>query len=457
MRAAGHEIFSSKTCVKTFNTESATNEHMRGAGHDKPKISCKGCARKFYTQSAANEHMRATGHENPNIPCNTCAKKFYTQSAAMGHMIAVGHGSPTTVSSTHGFSNKIWSSTDKGSEVITDITDHTTQDSAFEPPNEARKTSSPELSLARTVYAPSATLTTPAGADKGYISELAEQLFGVVKCPGLTRDVLDRVSRLLPDLLRAFAVRVGYQATSPMDRDIMFYVRKDRVYAHHNSLLPRGPYAYIGLRSVQQSFQRLVDDASNPEEATKADEGLGKDAIDRFMKDTEEYDDVPEQEFDAEAVDLEQDQNNQDDGPEKVMILDFILKTPAYKWLVATLKRETTLMHASPDLMEQIGAQIRRVLLSYGEEVSRKASSQEYRATFELLWSPLQYLKGQQSHVDPEEVLGGAITVTGTVDDAQALTALEYLSQVWSDSGMYFMQLITDVACKVPEHFATGE
>jgi hypothetical protein len=34
---------------------------------------------------------------------------------------------------------------------------------------------------------------------------------------------------LLPDLLRAFAVQVGYQAPSPMHRDVMFYVRKDRM------------------------------------------------------------------------------------------------------------------------------------------------------------------------------------------------------------------------------------
>jgi hypothetical protein len=38
----------------------------------------------------------------------------------------------------------------------------------------------------------------------------------------------------------------------------------------------------------------LVDDALKSEEPAKADEGLGKDAIDRFMKDIEEYDDVPE-------------------------------------------------------------------------------------------------------------------------------------------------------------------
>jgi hypothetical protein len=107
--------------------------------------------------------------------------------------------------------------------------------------------------------------------------------------------------------------------------------------------------------------------------------------------------------------------------------------------------------------MEQIGAQIRGVLLSYGDEVSRKTPSQEYEATFELLWNPLHYLKNQPPHDDAEEVLGGAITLTGTVNDAQALTAPEYLCQVWPDSGMHVMQLITDVACQDSEHIATSE
>jgi hypothetical protein len=227
MRDAGHKNISCKTCAKKFRTQSAADQHITDTKHGSPSISCKTCTRIFNTQGAANDHMRAAGHEN--ISYKTCAKEFRTQSAADQHLTATKHGSQTTASHTHVFSNKIWSSTGKGSEVITDATDHATQDSALEPQNEARKTSSPELSLARTIYAPSATLTTPSRGDKGYIGELAEQLFGIVNCPGLTRDALDRVSRLLPDLLRAFAVQVGYQAPSPMHRDVMYYVRKHRM------------------------------------------------------------------------------------------------------------------------------------------------------------------------------------------------------------------------------------
>jgi nucleoside phosphorylase len=152
-----------------------------------------------------------------------------SQPPSLKHSFARVSTIPTTVSHTHGFPDMIWSSTGKDSEIVTDATDHTTQDSALNAPNEEQKTASPELSSARTVYAPSATLTTPALGDKGYTGELAEQLFGVVNCTGLTRDALDRLSQSLPDLLRAFAVKVGYQAPSPMHRNVMFYVRRDRV------------------------------------------------------------------------------------------------------------------------------------------------------------------------------------------------------------------------------------
>lgn len=210
----------------------------------------------------------------------------------------------------------------------------------------------------------------------------------------------------------------------------------------------------IGLRSVQESFQQIVDYMSQPEEATKVNEDFGKDAINRYMEDTDRYDDVPEQHIE---FDPDRGQKQQDDTPNSGMIFDFILQTSAYKWLVATLKRETTLTRASPDLMEEIGAQIRGVLPSSGEEVSRKASSQEYMATFEILWNPLQYVKEQKYTESPEEALEGAIAITGTVDDAQALTTLEYLCQVWPTSGIYVMQLITDVACTIHEHLASGE
>jgi hypothetical protein len=138
---------------------------------------------------------------------------------------------PSTVSHTHGLSNMIGSSTGKGTEAITDFTDHTKQHPTVGAQRDKQEEHPSSLgpSTARTIYAPSATLTSPAVRDKGFITDLAAKLFGVVNCPGITEDALNRISKLLPGLLRAFAVKVGYQAQTSMHRDVMFYVRRERM------------------------------------------------------------------------------------------------------------------------------------------------------------------------------------------------------------------------------------
>jgi hypothetical protein len=134
---------------------------------------------------------------------------------------------------------------------------------------------------------------------------------------------------------------------------------------------------------------------------------------------------------------------------------DFIVKTPAYSWLVASLYREATLTRATPDLMEGIRGKILGALPSH-HKVSRKTSSQEYKATFELDWDPLSFVKEQQYTESPDEALERAITLTGSADDAQAMTTIEYLSQTWPATGKHVMRLVTDVA-RNTGHYASCE
>jgi hypothetical protein len=130
---------------------------------------------------------------------------------------------------------------------------------------------------------------------------------------------------------------------------------------------------------------------------------------------------------------------------------DFVVKTPAYHWLVATLQREVTLKRATPDLMEDISKKILVALPSY-RKVSRNAPSQEYKATFELDWDPLSFVKEQQYTESPDEALERAITLTGSANDAQAVTTGEYLSQTWPATGKHVMRLVTDVVRNTADH-----
>lgn len=123
---------------------------------------------------------------------------------------------------------------------------------------------------------------------------------------------------------------------------------------------------------------------------------------------------------------------------------DYILKTPAYDWLIGTLQRESTLKRATPvDVMNRIRADILAALPA-SRRVSRSTPSQRYKATFELRWDPLAFVE-EQAYIEAAEVaLRRAITITGSADDAQAATTRDYLVQTWPN-GEEVMQLIEDV------------
>jgi hypothetical protein len=135
---------------------------------------------------------------------------------------------------------------------------------------------------------------------------------------------------------------------------------------------------------------------------------------------------------------------------------DFIIGTPAYSWLVATLQREASLTRATPDLMEDIRNTIFAALPSK-RKVSRKAPSPEYKATFCLEWDPLSFVKEQRYTESPEVALERAITLTGSVNDAQAVTTREYLSQTWPATGIQVMRLVTGVAGNEIGHHITSK
>jgi len=130
---------------------------------------------------------------------------------------------------------------------------------------------------------------------------------------------------------------------------------------------------------------------------------------------------------------------------------NFILTTPAYTWLIKSLQREVTITRADPDMMEIIGNKIFGALPSY-RKVSRKVSSPEYKATFEVDWDPLAFVKEQQYTVSPEIALERAITLTGSANDAQAVTTANYLFQTWPATGKQVMRLVMDVVRNSIDH-----
>lgn len=63
---------------------------------------------------------------------------------------------------------------------------------------------------------------------QGFVRELANELFKAVSSLNANEMIQTRVSNMLPELLQAFALKVGYGAKTQMHRDVMAFVFKYR-------------------------------------------------------------------------------------------------------------------------------------------------------------------------------------------------------------------------------------
>ncbi|KAE8359466.1 TEA/ATTS domain family-domain-containing protein [Aspergillus caelatus] len=82
------------------------------------------------------------------------------------------------------------------------------------------------VDAARTVYTDTSSVTTL--QKESYMSELAEDLFTKVVSWQPDAQTMERSSEALPELLKAFALKVGHTAPSQMHRDVMVFIHKNR-------------------------------------------------------------------------------------------------------------------------------------------------------------------------------------------------------------------------------------
>ncbi|KAB8201680.1 TEA/ATTS domain family-domain-containing protein [Aspergillus parasiticus] len=82
------------------------------------------------------------------------------------------------------------------------------------------------VDAARTVYSDTSSVTSL--QREGYISELAGDLFTKVCSWQPDSQTMERITEVLPELLRAFALKVGHNAPSQIHRDVMVFIHKNR-------------------------------------------------------------------------------------------------------------------------------------------------------------------------------------------------------------------------------------
>ncbi|KAK6501959.1 hypothetical protein TWF481_009777 [Arthrobotrys musiformis] len=353
---------------------------------------------------------------------------------------------------------------DQGDTTVTATTTKTDPTTAVVTTTNPTTGPHPDLDDVKTVY--SNTSSTSTMLKDCYISELANALFSEVQANQPDSIALEKICLALPDLLKAFALKIGYNAPSQMHRDVMVFVHKNRGDVTDafrgkfpgdeveedidpNSMtlaekmdLWRGKSENISSLHENPSseekpgeiiVQEKIEDEgeSPPNSPTHRDPMLTAPTFKRSPSLGETREDIVVQEESEDGGEL-----NLGDLSQPLIYKDFMLKTRAFEWLVGRLKREALLTNSTEiNYMDIVGEAILQHLPLPTLKVSKNTSAQAFKALFATGWNPLEFVYAQDYATEPFEAIEKAITLTGSIEDAQAVTCAEYLRQTWPSIG----------------------
>lgn len=146
----------------------------------------------------------------------------------------------------------------------------------------------------------------------------------------------------------------------------------------------------------------------------------------------------------AEHLDVDDDipiEDGDENLPEHTEFWSLITSSPVYEWLLGSLRRKLHLQPAEPNVQDAIRDRILETLPS-SRRVSRYDQPTIYQVEFLLNWDPASFIAEQEYDTSKEGFLGKIITITGSGQDAQAMTCLQYLQQTWHSYGADILQLV---------------
>ncbi|KAF5985426.1 nucleoside phosphorylase [Fusarium bulbicola] len=242
-----------------------------------------------------------------------------------------------------------------------------------------------------------------------YIQELAKDLHEKVGfcAADLSKDHRVDISATLPCLLKAFALKIGYCATTQMHRDVMAFVHRHR-------------------SEITAAFLDVSLSQSGMDSREIARPTLGEVEL---MDGT--YPSIEPQEIRDESGSMSLNER-------------MALWEQSYSWLLTQLQRDMDSVLEEPTAIQLIRDQVLCSVPS-PHRISRSVSPHTCTVVFELDWNILEFFYSQEYSTPPHEVLPEVITVTGSSSDAQASNCAQFLKQTWPVTGDIILQLIRDL------------
>lgn len=131
----------------------------------------------------------------------------------------------------------------------------------------------------------------------------------------------------------------------------------------------------------------------------------------------------------------------------------FIQESSAYRWLLTKLKQHNRLTCEKPNIMDEIGVAIRNKLKTTESlrKMSRNRTPVLVEMTYTVNWNLLGFMQNRGIPSPFAAALPNILCLTGTWDEAQATTVIEYMDQTWPQSGRALITLLQKLLSALEE------
>ncbi|KAF5701879.1 hypothetical protein FMUND_13712 [Fusarium mundagurra] len=125
----------------------------------------------------------------------------------------------------------------------------------------------------------------------------------------------------------------------------------------------------------------------------------------------------------------------------------FIQGSNAYRWLLTKIGQHCQLSCEEPSIMNRIGASIRDALKAQvsGRKMSRSQAPVWFKMTYILRWDLMRLMRRARISSDFANALPNILCLTGSWNEAQATTVVEYMEQTWPQSGGAIITLLQEI------------
>ncbi|KAJ4218134.1 hypothetical protein NW759_008728 [Fusarium solani] len=244
-----------------------------------------------------------------------------------------------------------------------------------------------------------------------FVHELANDIYEKLKL-FINPDDWSLVSRSLPELLKAFAIRIGSDGASQASRGVMYTIHKEH-------------------RNIANQLKNLLLDPVEDLEAPRADGDTDLDIMSLQDKMDMWHKQTPMQESAPESSELFQNVTDDDSNmTASLMYIKMVLESEHYHWLIQSLKTELSLDRGKTEPSNERVSVLQQILSMFPRgSISKKRYPADHHAVFQF---PAQLTRRTWR---TRFLFSHPLVVTPDCQNLQFTGILAYVNQTWPSFG----------------------